>query len=414
MTSTHTQVDIVIIGGGIAGLWLLNRLCNQGYYAVLFEQGDLGGAQTIASQGMIHGGIKYALGGAFTGASEAIADMPDHWRRCLKGEGDVDLSKAKVLSDHFYMWSTQSITSKVTSFFASKVTRGRVDAVDKKQRPPVFQDPAFNGSLYKLVDLVLDVPSVIQALADNYADRIFSIDWQQATLQQHPDGSVKSLLINNEQQSIALCAQQFIFTAGEGNEALCAMLGIAKPAMQRRPLKQVLVKHDYPYALYAHCMGANPSPRLTVSSHLCTDGKTVWYLGGDLATEGIQLNDDELINKARQELLDLFPWLDFSRSEWATLSIDRAEPKQKGLIKPDKAFAAKADQSSNVIIGWPTKLTLAPNMADEVFSLLNQASIKPQPPLAIEALSSLQQPAVATPCWETLFPQRNDSSNEIT
>ncbi|HEB27268.1 MAG TPA: FAD-dependent oxidoreductase, partial [Porticoccus sp.] len=98
MNATTTNVDIAIIGGGIAGLWLLNRLCNDGYNAVLFEQDDLGGAQTIASQGMIHGGIKYALGGALTGASEAIADMPDHWRRCLNGEGDVDLSQAKVLS----------------------------------------------------------------------------------------------------------------------------------------------------------------------------------------------------------------------------------------------------------------------------------------------------------------------------
>ena len=173
MTSTYVNVDIAIIGGGIAGLWLLNRLCNNGYNAVLFEHDSLGNMQTMASQGMIHGGIKYALGGALTGASEAIADMPDHWRSCLRGEGDVDLSDAKVLSEHFYMWSTQSITSKVTSFFASKVTRGRVDAVAKSERPEVFQSDAFRGSLYKLVDLVLDVPSVVSTLVENYKDRIF-------------------------------------------------------------------------------------------------------------------------------------------------------------------------------------------------------------------------------------------------
>ena len=58
--------DIVILGGGIAGLWLLNRLRTAGYSTVLFERGALGQGQSIASQGMIHGGMKYALGGALT------------------------------------------------------------------------------------------------------------------------------------------------------------------------------------------------------------------------------------------------------------------------------------------------------------------------------------------------------------
>jgi glycerol-3-phosphate dehydrogenase len=141
------QVDIAIIGGGVAGLWLLNRARNAGYNAVLFEQQALGSAQTVASQGMIHGGVKYTLGGALSGASEAIADMPAHWRRCMKGEGDVDLRGTNILSDHFYMWSSQSALSKVTTFLASKALRGRVDALKKSDFPPVFCDPAFKGSL---------------------------------------------------------------------------------------------------------------------------------------------------------------------------------------------------------------------------------------------------------------------------
>ncbi|MEH6557767.1 MAG: FAD-dependent oxidoreductase [Oceanicoccus sp.] len=403
MNSTNVNVDIAIIGGGISGLWLLNRLCNDGYNAVLFEQDSLGSMQTIASQGMIHGGIKYALGGALTGASEAIADMPDHWRRCLKGEGDVDLSNAKVLSEHFYMWSTQSITSKITSFFASKVARGRVDSVAKSDRPEVFQSAEFRGSLYKLVDLVLDVPSVVSTLAENYNDRIFSIDWENSQFEIDADGAVERLRTVNEDQCFNINAQRFVFTAGAGNEQLCQKLNIKKPEMQRRPLKQVLVKHHYPFPLYAHCMGTNPSPRITISSHQCEDGKNVWYLGGDLATNGVNLDDDALIAKAKNELADLFPWLDFSNSEWATLYIDRAEPKQSGLIKPDKAFAEIASNCSNVIVSWPTKLTLAPNMADEVTRLLDQDAIRPAGQQQDDVLSSLKKPTVSLPCWETLF-----------
>ena len=55
MTAPHST-DIVVFGGGIAGLWLLNRLRDEGYDAILLEADGLGAAQTLASQGIIHGG----------------------------------------------------------------------------------------------------------------------------------------------------------------------------------------------------------------------------------------------------------------------------------------------------------------------------------------------------------------------
>jgi glycerol-3-phosphate dehydrogenase len=74
------HIDIAIIGGGVAGLWTLNQLRNRGYSAVLFESEALGSHQTIGSQGMIHGGVKYALAGTWSGASQAISRMPGIWR----------------------------------------------------------------------------------------------------------------------------------------------------------------------------------------------------------------------------------------------------------------------------------------------------------------------------------------------
>ena len=75
------STDIVILGGGIAGLWLLNRLYSEGYQPLLIETKALGSGQTLASQGIIHGGLKYALSGSLTGAANVIADMPRRWRR---------------------------------------------------------------------------------------------------------------------------------------------------------------------------------------------------------------------------------------------------------------------------------------------------------------------------------------------
>ena len=58
-----TRIDVAIIGGGIAGTWLLRLLSQKGYNAILLEQNELGCGQTLASQGMVHGGLKYALTG---------------------------------------------------------------------------------------------------------------------------------------------------------------------------------------------------------------------------------------------------------------------------------------------------------------------------------------------------------------
>jgi len=406
--SSDEVVDVVIFGGGIAGLWLLNSLRNRGVDAVLLETDHLGAGQSIASQGMIHGGIKYALGGALTGASEAIAVMPDQWRACLRGEGDVDLRGANILSDVFHMWSPGGIGSRVTSFLASKVTRGRVDNLPRDQYPAPFNHTAFRGKVYQLVDLVLDTPSLLKTLLDNHGDSVFRFDanslrWQVA------DKKVVSISLGCNNTNVTIKPQQVVFAAGAGNEALMNSLGITQPAMQRRPLQQVLVKHAHPFALYAHCIGTNASPRLTISSHPCKDGQWVWYLGGDLATGGTQDAPEKLIAKAQKELKELFDWLDFSHAQWRTIKLDRAEPQQKNLLKPDNAFAEKSRELDNVIVAWPTKLTLAPDMAQRVSKLLPAFSQQRKHP---QLVALLPKPAIAPAPWETLFAETTSDSNK--
>jgi glycerol-3-phosphate dehydrogenase len=93
------STDVLIVGAGVAGLWLNARLRRQGFSTVLVESASLGGGQSVKSQGIIHGGAKYALHGALTGASEAIADMPRRWREALAGNGELDLSGVRLLSE---------------------------------------------------------------------------------------------------------------------------------------------------------------------------------------------------------------------------------------------------------------------------------------------------------------------------
>ena len=51
------------------------------------------------------------------------------------------------------------------------------------------------------------------------------------------------------------------------------------------------------------------------------------------------------------------PWIDLYSAQWATLRIDRAEPAQSALARPDNAFLA---EQGRLLVGWPTKLALSP------------------------------------------------------
>ena len=144
--TTDVNVDVLIIGGGIAGLWTHARLQQSGYKSVLLEADALGAGQTRFAQGIIHGGTKYALTGKLTASSEAVADMPSRWRACYEGKGEIDLTQAEILSDAHYLWSTTSLTSRISGFFASKVMRSRSSELDKKSLPKNFNTKILKAS----------------------------------------------------------------------------------------------------------------------------------------------------------------------------------------------------------------------------------------------------------------------------
>lgn len=388
--STPLYTDICILGGGIAGLWLNARLQQQGFSTLLIESHALGGGQSSKSQGIIHGGTKYALHGKLSTAAEAIAGMPARWRACLDGSGELDLQGVRVLSAHHYLWSPGNLVSNLAGFFASKALRGRVDSVKGKELPAVFTDPAFKGKVYRLSELVLDVPDVVRRLAELGGNSLLS---GTALLEGNNQTGVTGLQVNGQQ----IIAQRYVFAAGEGNEALLHSTGISQPAMQRRPLQMVLVKGPKLPPIYAHCLGASPKPRITITTHPCADGQWCWYLGGDLAELGTNMNAEALITQARKELGELLPWVDLTDCQWATLPVTRAEPAQSSHARPDNAFIQAV---GNTFVCWPTKLALAPDLSDLALAELQRQAVQPQ-----HAQTSSDQPApqVAAPVWDTLF-----------
>jgi len=360
------DLDVLVIGGEIAGLWTLNRMIHQGFDAVLFERNALGGGQTLLSQGIIHGGAKYTLQGSLSGAAAAIGDMPDRWRRCLAGTGELDLSGTRVLSPAHYFWTAGGLSDRMTAFFASKAMRGRTRRVGKKERPAIFRDPAFRGEVYRLDELVLDVPSLIRDLATPVADRLFRVDPLDDMTPPDNDGGER-VSLDLPAHNVRLRPRYVVMTAGEGYPALASHFGLHGPAMQLRPLHMSMVSHDQGPDLFAHCIGTSPRPLLTVTTHPGQEGRKTWYLGGDLAESSNELNAQALIERARKTLSELLPWVKLQNPVWKTVRVNRAEPSQPDRSRPDSSFV---DAHGRYLVAWPTKLALAPDLAQQVVSHL--------------------------------------------
>ncbi len=391
------RVDVLIIGGGIAGLWTLARLQQAGYKTVLLESEALGVGQTRYAQGIIHGGTKYALTGKLTASSESLADMPVRWRACYEGNGELDLTQAELLSDAHYLWSTTSLASRISGFFASKVMRSRSSvmdsAKDKSSLPSIFQHKDFKGQFYRLDEPVFNVLTVIRALAEPRKQSILMVD--QDTLR--PEG--EAVTVQSKQgESYSFHYKKIIFIAGEGNENLLSRFGYNKPETQLRPLKMVVMRGGPNHALndmvYAHCLGASVNPRITITSHRDEQGNIVWYMGGQLAEDGVNKSDAELIQAAKSELNELIPWLELKHAEWGVLEINRAEIKKPGTTRPDNF---SIENNKNVITAWPTKMALAPVLADAVYEIVSKENIKPDPDLS---LPDWQAPMYAEYPWD--------------
>lgn len=381
---TRPDVDVAILGGGIAGLWLLARLKAAGYSVLLIEREALGAGQTLVSQGIIHGGLKYAINLKLGQDSAALADMPARWRAALNGSGEIDLRGAKLAAEHHLFWARRTLASRVAGFFGSKLVQGRVAALDPSDWPQALRDPEHIGAVYALDECVLDVPSLLAVLAGLRPDCIKA---GAARVENRGD----HVAIDVAGRSVT--AARLISAAGAGNEALLPQLGLSAQAAQRRPLHQLLVENA-PAPLWAHCFDTSDKPRVTITTHRKQDGTLVWNIGGLIAETGVQQSETELIATARQELAMLLPKLDISRCRFAGWRVDRAEGATDDGRKPEEPVLRR---EGRITLAWPTKLALAPRLADLVLADLPPPSGHAQP-----GWPDWPAPAIAPAPWDVV------------
>lgn len=402
IASTDRQLDVLILGGGIAGLWTLALLRARGVAVGLLEVGELGSGQTLWSQGIIHGGIKYALTGEASAASKAIARMPEVWREALAGRGEVSLAAARRLSDEQWLWTTEGLISRFAGAAASKAIRTPVERAGPGERVGFFAGAPKGVDVYRVGEPVLDTASVVRALHEPMSGAIARVE-RVIAIEQVGDG-VKVRAVSRAEEThgeeITIGARMVVLTAGAGNEELAKLAGVRAP-MQRRPLHMVMAwvpeAAGRDAMVYGHCLGSSTVPRVTVTATPAVGG--VWWLvGGAIAESGVERDEESQRREAMKELRACLAWMNLEDVQIKTGRIDRAEGVTASGGRPDGPVV---ERERGVMVVWPTKLAFAPEVAERVAAQVEAAGIKASGVKGGEiALAGLERAVVGTMPWE--------------
>jgi len=373
MSASPIQTDFVIFGAGIAGLWTLNHLRKLGYSAILLETDSIGCGQTVAAQGIIHSGLKYAFAGKINKLAQSISAMPDLWRDALAGRHKVNISGARVLTDSQFLLVPGGFMGGLVKLVTQKALGNGVRECKPEDWPQEIKDTGFKGFVIYMDEPVLDVPSLLRTLAEPYRDAIRKVEWDNVRFETNDQG-LAHIAINGQR----IEAQRYLFTAAGSNHEIARRLGHDTGLeTQKRPLLQGMMKNA-PYKLYAHLVGSSDKPVATITTHEMPDGTLVWYIGGGAAERPDDAPAQEVYKAIRKGFAKYLPQLDLARFEWATLPINRIEGKSatQGWM-PDTPTIHYA---GNALYCWPTKLTFAPllaKMLEDAFSDLKSQHAMP-------------------------------------
>jgi glycine/D-amino acid oxidase-like deaminating enzyme len=381
------RADVLIFGGGAAGLWCLDRFRRAGYHALLLEAKALGAGQTIQAQGIIHGGGKYALRGIGDFAAvRATSEMPSRWRMSLTGAAEPSLTGAQVLSERCHLWLPRgSLLAHAQAWglmpllaHAGLLASAPVK-LDKPCWPAIIRDAAL--AVYALEEDVISTGSLLRALAARHHDYIYLYEPARSGFK---DGVF-------DLGDAVIDARAMVLTAGAGNAELLRNAGIRDEIMQRRPLTMVLLRGVLP-PFFGHCVGAGKT-QLTIT----TPAAGIWQVGGEIAERlAHEDNPRAARREALREIARWVPGLDLAATEIALYRAERAEARTADLRRPSGVHARYV--GPKLVAAWPTKLCLTPVLADEVFALVS-AELKAPAGGDQEALPR-PAPALARYPWE--------------
>jgi hypothetical protein len=351
------SVDVLVVGGGSTGLWLIDELRRTGRNAILVESTSLGSGQTIASQGILHGGMKHSLVARPGTFVKALGSMTRIWGECLAGDREPDLRSVRRRSDSCYFWRTSSLASFVGSIGARFSIRSEVKKIVHASLPEVLRGAS--GDVYLIDEKVVDPHSLVSELFKRNRQHTIRAGIQRV------DFSSRNTVYAVELAGSSLMTvkpELVVLTAGEGNAELRKVCGLPEKAMLRLPLQILVLRGDLP-DLNGVCLEGIQAKAI-ITTHRLSRNEAVWQF----ASERIASDAGE--DFGRQALIEIsasLPGFNFPRVSVSVYTATRAEcaAEDGGRCSDVAVF-----KEGNVITAWPTKLVLVPRAVDRIMSYL--------------------------------------------
>lgn len=368
--SDQIHVDVVIIGGGIMGLWLLKDLKDRNYQAVLLECGQLGGQQTCHSHVYIHQGHIYAKEQRelVKGLRAATAE----WSKWIAANHEVRISRDSyfgyenrgAFEDRKKLWTKLDLEAAPRDLSALSALQGgdvkhlvsaQVDCLDGQKLVEALMKPIIN-SMVRIKDSSLQ--------ASETADR-------QGVAVSAKDTRGKALNVH---------CRALVFAAGAGNRRLLGLVAgdmpVSEPQLQIRKAHMLVIKgpkDDLPplVGIFDDFGG------LFIVSREASEQENVWLVS-DNRSSHIQNAEDWVVYSPRSWLYGVLVNLEsisrsvFARAGkfcWGIYEAPKAEAKPAKLGQiPEEEYIHPC--SERVWAVWPTKLTLAPQASSKLIGEL--------------------------------------------
>jgi glycine/D-amino acid oxidase-like deaminating enzyme len=367
------NVDVLIIGGGIQGLWLLNDLLQSGHSAFLITNADLGSGQSLHSHGYIHHGYQYGnkvpLAKRLKGVAEFWNKFTSHHRLSRPSARPV-FGFIGGAEDNLLRWWAKA----QLPMYACDL-------------PTVLRGGVIN-KVYNTDEIWFDGEAIIKNLGEAVADLVGYGE----VLDIEGDQTQRTVHARIKDAIVSFSAKVLVLAAGAGNLALLEkaattdpivagelrQYGVEGPQRLRRSQMLVLKGAGLPvFAGHFHDFLSNIVSR--------ADGpSSAWLVSHRIDNE---TNDKSLsdppIDKERlrgtiSALRAITPAIFDLKLLWGVYTGIKCEGRIEAANNemPHEEIINTFD-TRNLIAVWPTKLTLAPQASHSI--LLKIKEVIPHP-----------------------------------
>ncbi|MBF9028566.1 hypothetical protein FZCC0188_11630 [Rhodobacterales bacterium FZCC0188] len=344
----------VVIGGGVVGSWLHNSLISSGRESILVSDFNAP-SQTLFSQGIIHGGTKYALGLRKSEIIKNIRSMPQIWDLGFSRKAKPFLPQEAILSENQMLIFPKSLMGRakrslVSRAVASTTSSGGLTNIMGKS----FLSLNLN-------EKVLDPATLLSALCQgNMINSVVdSVDTYSGIVRLRNGHTLKS-------NRIFVCA-------GAGVEELVPQIKIQKRALCMFSVRSNRTLPD----LFLHYIRGQ-KPLFTITSH-----SGVWYVGGEISEVSVDIDDHEASSMCLGALCGAFPELRKHKLSINCHRVDRIEPVTADNNRPNSPLIEHIGKATVIL---PVKLTFTPllsNIAvraasDQVYGVYRGEALSPK------------------------------------